>query len=92
MKLIRFVKPLFRKGAQNPMLVITSYLCLIAWKMNFYDVALAKVSQFDGERFSYNRKKTEREGDYFSICRMTKILKSLTMKLSEKVKINTFFH
>lgn len=35
--------------------------------MNFYDVALAKVSQFDGERFSYNRKKTEREGDYFSI-------------------------
>ena len=35
--------------------------------MNFYDVALAKVNQFDGERFSYTRKKTEREGDNFSI-------------------------
>lgn len=35
--------------------------------MNFYDVALAKVNQFDGERFSYTRKKTEREGDDFSI-------------------------
>lgn len=35
--------------------------------MNFYDVALAKVNQFDGERFRYTRKKTEREGDHFSI-------------------------
>lgn len=35
--------------------------------MNFFDVALAKVSQFDGERFNYTRKKTEREGDHFSI-------------------------
>lgn len=35
--------------------------------MNFYDVALAKVNQFDGERFNYSRKKTEREGDHFSI-------------------------
>lgn len=35
--------------------------------MNFYDVALAKVHQFDGVRFNYTRKKTEREGDDFSI-------------------------
>lgn len=35
--------------------------------MNFYDVALARLNQFDGERFSYTRKKTESEGDYFSI-------------------------
>ena len=35
--------------------------------MNFYDVALAKVDQFDGERFSYTRKKTEEEGDHFTI-------------------------
>lgn len=35
--------------------------------MNFYDLALAKVSQFNGERFSYTRKKTEKEGDHFSI-------------------------
>ena len=35
--------------------------------MNFYDIALARVRQFDGERFSYTRKKTEKEGDHFSI-------------------------
>ncbi|MHA7102531.1 phage integrase SAM-like domain-containing protein [Roseivirga pacifica] len=35
--------------------------------MNFYDIAIARVHQFDGERFSYTRKKTESEGDYFSI-------------------------
>ncbi|MEM6361299.1 MAG: phage integrase SAM-like domain-containing protein [Bacteroidota bacterium] len=35
--------------------------------MNFIDVALAKVVQFGGKRFSYIRKKTEEEGDYFSI-------------------------
>lgn len=35
--------------------------------MNFYDLAIARVHQFDGERFSYTRKKTESEGDFFSI-------------------------
>ena len=35
--------------------------------MNFYDLAVARVRQFDGERFSYIRKKTEKEGDHFSI-------------------------
>jgi integrase len=35
--------------------------------MNFADLALAKVKSFDGERFNYTRKKTEEEGDHFSI-------------------------
>ena len=35
--------------------------------MNFYDIAIARVHQFDGERFNYTRKKTETEGDFFSI-------------------------
>ncbi len=35
--------------------------------MNFYDIAIARVHQFDGERFNYTRKKTESEGDFFSI-------------------------
>lgn len=35
--------------------------------MNFFDVVLAKVNQFDGERFNYSRKKTSSEGDFFSI-------------------------
>lgn len=35
--------------------------------MNFMDLALAKVGWFDGERFNYTRKKTEEEGDYFTI-------------------------
>ena len=35
--------------------------------MNFYDMAIARLNQFDGERFSYTRKKTESEGDFFSI-------------------------
>lgn len=43
--------------------------------MNFYDIALAKVHQFDGERFSYTRKKTEEQGDYFSIIQNSENLK-----------------
>lgn len=35
--------------------------------MNFYDMALIKVMQFDGERIKYFRKKTMHEGDFFSI-------------------------
>lgn len=35
--------------------------------MNFFDLALIKVMQFDGERIKYYRKKTAYEGDYFSI-------------------------
>lgn len=35
--------------------------------MNFMDLALAKVNWFDGQRFNYTRKKTEEEGDDFSI-------------------------
>lgn len=33
--------------------------------MNFMDLALAKVRQFDGVRFNYTRKKTEEEGILF---------------------------
>ncbi len=39
--------------------------------MNFYDMALARINQFDGERLSYTRKKTESEGDFFSIKQNT---------------------
>jgi integrase len=36
--------------------------------MNFYDMALLKVHQFDGERINYVRKKNENsDGDFFSI-------------------------
>ena len=35
--------------------------------MNFMDVALAKVHQYDDQYFSYTRKKTESEGDFFCI-------------------------
>jgi len=36
--------------------------------MNFYDLALLKVHQFDGERINYTRKKNENsDGDFFSI-------------------------
>lgn len=35
--------------------------------MNFMDLALALVGWYDGERFNYTRKKTEEEGDDFSI-------------------------
>ncbi len=35
--------------------------------MNFMDLSLAKVDWFDGKRFNYRRKKTEEEGDDFSI-------------------------
>jgi len=35
--------------------------------MNFYDIAIARVHQFDGKRLNYTRKKTESEGGFFSI-------------------------
>lgn len=35
--------------------------------MNFMDLAIAKVHQFDGKRFTYVRSKTKRKGQYFSI-------------------------
>ena len=35
--------------------------------MNFYYLAIARLYQFDGERFNYTKKKTESEGDFFSI-------------------------
>lgn len=35
--------------------------------MNFFDIALLRVSQFDGETIYYTRKKTVSEGDHFAI-------------------------
>lgn len=35
--------------------------------MNFFDMALLKRFQFDSERIKYFRKKTEYEGDFFSV-------------------------
>ncbi|MEQ8881613.1 MAG: tyrosine-type recombinase/integrase [Cyclobacteriaceae bacterium] len=59
--------------------------------MNFYDVALAKVAQFDGVRFSYNRKKTEREGDYFSIKQNDENLEIINYYLDGKKKNQYLF-
>ena len=52
--------------------------------MNFYDLAVARVHQFDGERFSYTRKKTESEGDFFSIRQSDENLEILEYYTKDK--------
>lgn len=64
---IRSLKDEF--GKSNPKYHVINYFFFMFnnMGMNFMDLALAKVSWFDGERFNYTRKKTEEEGDDFSI-------------------------
>ncbi len=59
--------------------------------MNFTDVLLAKVNQFDGERFYYTRKKTEREGDNFSIKQNEENLEILNYYTRKKSKDDYIF-
>lgn len=59
--------------------------------MNFYDVAIARLHQFDGERFSYTRKKTESEGDFFSIKQSPENLEILNYYSKGKAKTNYIF-
>ncbi|OEK03270.1 hypothetical protein BFP97_17830 [Roseivirga sp. 4D4] len=59
--------------------------------MNFYDIALARVEQFDGERFSYTRKKTESEGDFFSIKQNEENLSILSYYIQNKSKTAYIF-
>lgn len=59
--------------------------------MNFYDLAVARVHQFDGERFSYTRKKTESEGDFFSIKQSDENLEILNYYTKDKKPDNYIF-
>lgn len=59
--------------------------------MNFYDIAIAKVHQFDGERFSYTRKKTESEGDFFSIKQNKENLDIINYYSKDKPQDNYIF-
>ena len=47
-------------------------------------MALARCRQFDGEHFNYTRKKTEREGDHFSIKQSEECLKILQYYMNGK--------
>lgn len=64
---IRSLKREFDKA--NPKFDVINYFLFMFnnMGMNFMDLALAKVHWFDGDRFNYTRKKTEEEGDDFSI-------------------------
>ena len=59
--------------------------------MNFYDMAIARLNQFDGERFSYTRKKTESEGDFFSIKQNDENLKIIEYYAKDKKPDNYIF-
>ena len=59
--------------------------------MNFYDLAVARVHQFDGERFSYTRKKTESEGDFFSIKQSDENLDIIKYYTKDKKPDNYIF-
>ena len=52
--------------------------------MNFFDMAILKRFQYDGERIKYFRKKTEYQGDYFSIKQNTECRKILSLYLSDQ--------
>ncbi|MEO9803413.1 MAG: phage integrase SAM-like domain-containing protein [Reichenbachiella sp.] len=59
--------------------------------MNFYDIAIARVHQFDGVRFNYTRKKTESEGDFFSIKQNQENLKILEYYIKGKSSVEYIF-
>jgi integrase len=52
--------------------------------MNFYDMALIKRFQFDGERIKYFRKKTLYEGDYFSVKQNKECLEILNCYINDQ--------
>lgn len=59
--------------------------------MNFYDLAIARIHQFDGKRFNYTRKKTEREGDFFSIKQSPENLEIIEFYAKGKKPSNYLF-
>lgn len=64
---IRFLKNEFDEANAKFHVINYFFFMFNNMGMNFADIALAKVNWFDGERFNYTRKKTEEEGDHFSI-------------------------
>ncbi len=52
--------------------------------MNFVDLAMLKVNQFDGERINYTRQKTKAEGDHFSIKQIPEALEILEFYTANK--------
>ena len=89
---IRKLKAEFKKTANPKFDVINYFLFMFNnMGMNFMDLALAKVSWFDGERFNYTRKKTEEEGDDFSIKQNEENLKIIKYYRKGKSKDNYLF-
>jgi len=74
---IRDLSSEFEKGSSQFHVCNYFFFMFNNMGMNFIDLALAKVAQFDGERFNYTRKKTEEEGDNFSIKQNEENLKIL---------------
>lgn len=52
--------------------------------MNFFDMAIIKRFQFDGEHIKYFRKKTLSEGDYFSVLQSEEALKIIHYYLDDQ--------
>jgi integrase len=59
--------------------------------MNFFDLALLKTFQFDGEEIHYIRKKTESEGDHFSIKQNQEALSIINQYLDGQQKDDYLF-
>jgi len=59
--------------------------------MNFFDMAILKRFQYDGERIKYFRKKTEYQGDYFSIKQNLECRKILSLYLSDQAEEDYIF-
>lgn len=52
--------------------------------LNFFDLALIRVFQFDGERINYTRKKTESEGDHFGVKQPQEALDIINYYIQDK--------
>lgn len=59
--------------------------------MNFFDIALLRLSQFDGESIYYIRKKTESQGDHFPIKQNDEALKIINYYLHDQGKDDYLF-
>ena len=59
--------------------------------MNFFDMAIIKVFQFEDNRIKYFRKKTHYEGDYFSVLQNEESLKIINHYLNGQGKDDYLF-
>ncbi|WP_024768456.1 tyrosine-type recombinase/integrase [Aquimarina macrocephali] len=59
--------------------------------MNHFDMAIIKRSQFDGERITYFRKKTLKEGDYFSVLQSEESLTIISHYLNDQAPDDYLF-